>query len=77
VTDEGIALVFEKATVARVQEVYCRFLVSCPDPVALALRFPVRVREKYEVYLSDDLTAELFARERLDLNGATEKIDSI
>jgi len=77
VADEEIALVFEKASVARVQEVYRQFLVSCPDPVALARQFPYRVREKYEVYLSDDLTAELFARERLDLKGAIAKIDSI
>ena len=42
--------------------------------VSLARQFDHRVREKYEVYLSDDLTAELFARERIDLTGAIERI---
>ena len=31
VTDERIALVFEKTTVDRVQEIYQRFLSNCPD----------------------------------------------
>ena len=36
--------------------------------------FEHRVREKYDVYLSDDLTAELFAREGIDLPGAIKSI---
>ena len=36
----------------------------------LAKKFPLRVREKYEVYLSDELTTRLLARERIDLEGA-------
>jgi ATP-dependent Lhr-like helicase len=74
VEDEGIALVFKKASVAQVQAVYHGFLNDCPDAVALAGRCPHRVREKYEVFLSDDLTAEVFARERIDLKGAVDKI---
>jgi ATP-dependent helicase Lhr and Lhr-like helicase len=74
VTDEDVALVFEKTTVARVQEVYRGFLTNCPDAISLAGKFPHRIREKYEIYLSDDLTAELFARERIDLGGAIGKI---
>ena len=77
VIDEGIALVFEKATVAHVQEVYRRFLTTCPDAVSLALQFPYRVVEKYDGYLSDDLTALVFARERLDLDGAIGKIQEV
>ena len=50
------------------------FSANCPDAVSLARRFDHRVREKYEIYLSDDLTAELFARERIDLGGAMERI---
>ena len=64
VSDEEVALVFEKTTVARVQEIYRGFLTNCPDAVALALQFPNRVQEKYERYLSDELSATLFARER-------------
>ena len=30
-TDEKVALVFEKTTVARVQEIYRGFLTNCPD----------------------------------------------
>jgi hypothetical protein len=40
----------------------------------LARKFPHRIREKYEIYLSDDLTAELFAHECIDLSGAIGKI---
>ena len=72
-----VALVFEKTPVARVQEIYRGFLANCPDAVTLARQFPYRVIEKYDRYLSDDLTAELFARERLDLSGALEKIRGI
>ena len=74
VRTKGSRLVFEKASAAQVQAVYCKFLKDCPDAVSLALRFPQRVREKYEGFLSDELTAEVFARERTDLKGAIEKI---
>ena len=73
-TDEKIALVFEKTTVARVQEIYRGFLTTCPDAISLARKFPHRIREKYEIYLSDDLTAELFGRDCIDLSGAIEKV---
>jgi ATP-dependent helicase Lhr and Lhr-like helicase len=72
--DEDIALVFEKIPVARVQEIYRGFLSNCPDAVSLARQFPYRVVEKYDRYLSDDLTAEMFARERMDLPAALEEI---
>ena len=77
VTDEKVALVFEKAKVDRVQEIYRGFMTQCPDATSLAQKFPYRIREKYEIYLSDELTAELFARECIDLNGAIEKIREI
>jgi ATP-dependent helicase Lhr and Lhr-like helicase len=72
-----IALVFEKTTVDRVTEIYRGFLTNCPEPVALAQGFPHRIREKYESFLSDELTAEIFARERIDLAGAIMKIREI
>ena len=62
VTDEEIALVFEKTPVARVHEVYRGFLTQCPDAVSLASQFPWHLVEKYDRYLSDDLTAKLFQR---------------
>ena len=74
VTDEEVALVFEKTPVARVHEIYRGFLTQCPDAVSLATQFPWRLDEKYDRYLSDNLTAQLFAQERLDLSGALEKI---
>jgi ATP-dependent Lhr-like helicase len=76
VEDEGVALVFEKATVLHVQETYRRLLAECPQPVDLAVQFASRVQEKYELYLSDELTAEIFARERLDLPGAKALISA-
>lgn len=74
VNDEQVALVFEKTLLSRVQEIFQSFLSNCPDAVSLAHQFPHRVVEKYERFLSEDLTAELFARERMDLSGALEKI---
>jgi hypothetical protein len=74
VVDERVALVFENVPVAHVQEIYRGFLTQCTDAVALATKFPHRTVEKYDRYLSDDLTALLFACERLDLSGALEKI---
>jgi len=73
----GIALVFKKAMVSQVQDVYRGFLEKCPGAKSLARQFESRVREKYETYLSDDLTAQLFAQERIDLVGATQKIREI
>jgi hypothetical protein len=57
-----------------VREAYSELLMSGPSAETLAERFPIRVREKYEVYLSDELTARLFARERIDLHGARQLI---
>ncbi|MFI5459781.1 MAG: hypothetical protein ACHRXM_30530 [Isosphaerales bacterium] len=77
VQDEGIALVFQKAMVSQVQDVYRGFLEKCPDATSLARQFEGRVWEKYETHLSDDLTAQLFAQERIDLVGAIQKIREI
>jgi ATP-dependent Lhr-like helicase len=74
VTDKKIALVFTKTTVAHVQEIYRGFLGGCPDADSLARKFEARAYEKYDRYLSDDLTAHLFARERLDVAGAITKM---
>ena len=70
VSDEGIALVFEKATISRVRDIYSELVRSGPSAETLAGKFSLRGREKYEVYLSDELTTRLFARERIDLEGA-------
>lgn len=72
-SDEKIALVFTKTTVAHVREVYGGFLSQCPEADAIARKFEGRAREKYEKYLSDDLTACIL-RERLDVAGALERI---
>ena len=68
---------FEKVTVAHVREIYRGFLTECPNAVSLAMQFPHRLIEKYDRYLSDELTALLFARERLDLSGALDKVREI
>ena len=75
VSDEGTALVFEKTTISKVREAYGALLMNGPSAEMLAEKFPLRVREKYEVYLSDELTARLFARERIDLEGAHRLIE--
>ena len=68
VSDEGTALVFEDHDFQSARSVQCT-PDEWPQCQMLAERFPICVREKYEVYLSDELTARLFARERIDLHG--------
>jgi hypothetical protein len=56
------------------KEIYRGFLTNCPEGVSLAREFPERIRENYEVHLWDELTAALYARERIDLSRAIQKI---
>jgi ATP-dependent helicase Lhr and Lhr-like helicase len=72
--DRGIALSFEKATTDAVFGGFRRLLDAWPDPQTLASRFECRAREKYEPFLSGPLTTHVFARERLDLDGAQRVI---
>jgi ATP-dependent Lhr-like helicase len=72
--DEGIVLTHRGASVEEVQAVYRGIVQDAPEPIEIARSFPCRIREKYEIYLSDDQTAEQFAREMLDLDGAISVI---
>lgn len=74
VSDEGIALTFEKISDTEIQKYYSQFLLEQPDPVELAHCFPVKAIEKYDGYLADELLSEAFARNYLDLPGAVEAI---
>ena len=74
VSDEGIALTFEKISDTEIQKYYRQFLHQQPDPVELAHCFPVKAIEKYDGYLADELLSEAFARNYLDLPGAVEAI---
>ncbi len=74
VEDRGILLVFKKSTIAEIQAVYRTFLEVCPTVMELALKSPNRFGEKYESFLSDEQTAEVFSREYLDINGALKVI---
>ena len=53
---------------------YRRSLGAWPEPQALAARFTNRAEEKYEPFLSESMMTHLFARERLDLDGARRVI---
>jgi ATP-dependent Lhr-like helicase len=77
VHDEGIALIFEKATDNLIRETYRRFLKDRPDAVKLASHYPERAREKYEPFLSDELQAQVFASHCLDVDGAVSLIASL
>lgn len=70
VQDEGIALRFERTTEADVRHAYLALAESCPSAEEIAARLPVRVTEKYDSFLSDDLQCLLYARNCLDCNGA-------
>ncbi|MDX9975782.1 MAG: DEAD/DEAH box helicase [FCB group bacterium] len=74
VRDEGIALVFEKATEADIRRAYLEFAEHCPSAEDIAARIPVRVTEKYDAFLSDDLQCLLYARNCLDTSGAVSTI---
>jgi len=77
VSDEGIALTFEKMSENRIMEFYGQFLQKQPDPVELASCFPVKAVEKYDCYLTDELLSEAFARNYLDLPGALKLISKM
>jgi ATP-dependent helicase Lhr and Lhr-like helicase len=76
VREEDLALIHRGVGVEEAQAVYRDFLAKAPDAVEIGHAFPCRIREKYEVYLSEDLTAEQFAREVLDRDGALSVIRS-
>jgi len=73
----GIALTFESATQEVVLHCYESALAAPPDATTLAKQFAYHAREKYEPYLSADLQRQLFGRNRLDVEGASEKLRSI
>jgi ATP-dependent Lhr-like helicase len=75
VQDEGIVLVHRGVRTEETKAMYLGFLRNAPDAVEIARAFACRIREKYEIYLSDDQTAEQFAREVLDLDGALATIE--
>jgi ATP-dependent Lhr-like helicase len=74
VSDEGIALSFEKMRDTDIQMCYSQFLSEQPDLVKLAEHFPVKIVEKYDGFLTEDLLCEAFARNYLDLPGALKSI---
>ena len=70
VSDDGIALNFEKMSDMDIRARYSQFLSEQPNPVELAQFFPVKAVEKYDFFLADDLLCESFARNYLDMSGA-------
>ena len=74
VSDDGIALTFEKMSDLDIRAHYSQFLSEQPNPVELAQCFPVKAVEKYDGFLADELLCESFARNYLDLPGAVETI---
>ncbi|MCD6325940.1 DEAD/DEAH box helicase [bacterium] len=77
ISDEGIALNFERTSAERICEAYRGFLESCPTAVELAASFPCLQQEKFEHYLSDALLAEVFADSNLDIDGAKRIIEHL
>jgi ATP-dependent Lhr-like helicase len=70
VTDDGVALTFEGTTEDAVREAYRRVLTAYPSAEELAAKFPVKVQEKYDWCLSEELQARALGRNALDLEGA-------
>jgi ATP-dependent Lhr-like helicase len=68
--DEEIAIHFEGIQPDEVADRFRKLLERPPSVVEVAARFEVRMVEKYEAYLSDDLQASVFAQNSLDLAGA-------
>jgi ATP-dependent Lhr-like helicase len=74
VSDDGIALAFDKMSDMDIRARYSQFLSEQPNPIELAQCFPVKAVEKYDSFLADELLCESFARNYLDLPGAIETI---
>jgi ATP-dependent Lhr-like helicase len=74
VTDDEIALTFEKASAPAVVEAYRAFLSGHPAPEQLARCFPCLAQEKYDRFLAEPLQAQVFAKNRLDVPGALDLI---
>ena len=77
VSDDGIALTFEKMSDLDIRAHYSQFLSEQPNQVELAKCFPVKAVEKYDGFLADELLCESFARNYLDLPGAIETIKGV
>ena len=77
VRDEDIALCFERTSPETVREKYLKFLAAPPDADCLAMEFPVRISEKYDVLLPDNLQAKNFACNNLDVEGALRHVHGI
>jgi len=77
VSDEGIALKFDRTSVEKIRETYKGFLERCPTVVELAARFPSLEQEKFDHHLSDALLAEVFANNCLDTEAAKKLIESL
>ena len=77
VSDDGIALTFEKMSDMDIRAQYSQFLSEQPNQVELAKCFPVKAVEKYDGFLDDELLCESFARDYLDLPGAIETIRGV
>ncbi len=71
---EDVALVFGKVSEPAIRETYSRFLVEPPAPAQLAARFPATANHKYDGFLADELQAEVFANDWLDVEGALESL---
>jgi ATP-dependent Lhr-like helicase len=77
VEEEGLALIFAKATESKVRDTYRTLLEECPNAWALAGLYPAKAREKYEHFLSDELQSRVFASHCLDLQGAVRMIQAL
>ena len=77
IRDEDIALCFERTSPEKVRETYAKILAEPPDADRLAMKFPARVSEKYDIFLPDDLQARNFARNNLDIQGALSLVRTL
>jgi ATP-dependent Lhr-like helicase len=77
ISDDGIAITFEKMSDLDIRARYSQFLSEQPNPVELAQCFPVKSVEKYDGFLADELLCESFSRNYLDLPGALKIIGSM
>lgn len=70
VEDCGIGLTFRGTTEEDMQKAFRRIVEDPPAVEELAAFFAVRVREKYDCFLSDEMKSLVFSRNCLDLGGA-------
>ncbi len=77
VEDEDIALAFNNSSLKDIKRRYLSFLEEPCELLQVAAKFPLQAVEKFDCFLGDELRAEMFAHNYLDIPGAMKVIETL